>query len=99
MIENSIQAAERGSQIVSEVSDTLKKTLDLVVHSYETIGTVAQAVQGEAASISQVTDGISQISEVVQMNSASSEEAAAVSTELFEQVKKLKAETSKFRLR
>lgn len=99
LIENSMQAAERGSQIVSEVSETLERTLKLVMQSNETIGTVAQAVQGEAESISQVTDGISQISEVVQMNSASSEEAAAVSTELFEQVKRLKAQTSKFNLK
>ncbi len=99
LIENSVQAAERGSQIVGEVSETLKRTLDLVVRSNSTIGTIAKAVQGEASSISQVTEGISQISEVVQTNSASSQESAAVSSELYEQVKILRNQTSKFKLK
>ena len=99
MIENSVQAAERGSRIVGEVSETLTKTLDLVVRSNSTIGTIAEAIRGEAASISQVTEGISQISEVVQTNSASSQESAAVSSELFDQVRLLREQTSKFKLK
>lgn len=99
LIENSIQATERGGQIVGEVSETLKKTLDLVVKSNETIGMIADAVRGEANSISQVTEGISQISTVVQSNSASSEESAAVSAELFDQVHLLEEQTKKFKLK
>lgn len=99
LIENSVQAAERGSRIVAEVSETLTKTLDLVVKSNSTIGTIAEAVRGEAVSIAQVTEGISQISDVVQTNSASSEESAAVSSELFNQVRLLQNQTNKFKLR
>ena len=99
LIENSVQAAERGSRIVGEVSETLTKTLDLVVRSNSTIGTIAEAIRGEAASISQVTEGISQMSEVVQTNSASSQESAAVSSELFDQVRLLREQTSKFKLK
>lgn len=99
LIENSVQAAERGSRIVGEVSETLTRTLDLVVRSNSTIGTIAEAIRGEAASISQVTEGISQISEVVQTNSASSQESAAVSTELFDQVRLLREQTEKFKLK
>lgn len=99
LIENSVEAAEKGSRIVGEVSETLTKTLELVVRSNSTIGTIAEAIRGEAASISQVTDGISQISQVVQTNSASSQESAAVSTELFDQVRLLREQTSKFKLK
>lgn len=99
LIENSVQAVERGSRIVGEVSQTLNKTLELVMQSGETIGDIAKAVEREADSISQVTDGISQISSVVQTNSASSEESAAVSNELFEQVRFLQEQTKKFRLK
>ncbi len=99
LIENSVQAAERGSQIVDEVSGTLTKTLDLVMQSNNMIGTIAEAVRGEAVSIAQVTEGISQISDVVQTNSASSEESAAVSSELFNQVRLLQNQTNKFKLR
>ena len=58
-----------------------------------------RAVEREATSIAQVTDGISQISSVVQTNSASSEESAAVSNELFDQVKILQEQTRRFRLK
>ena len=99
LIENSVQATTRGRQIVGEVSQTLKKTLELVTSSNEGIGNIAQAVQGEAMAIAQVTEGIGQISAVVQTNSASSEESAAVSTELFDQVRLLQDQTNRFRLK
>lgn len=99
LIDNSVKATEQGSHIVGQVSDSLKKTLELVMQSNSTIGTIAEAVQGEAASIAQVTEGIGQISAVVQTNSASSEESAAVSSELFEEVHKLEDETRKFKLK
>lgn len=79
LIGNSVQVTEKGSQIVDEVSQTLQKTLNLVVESNSAIGSIAEVIQGEAESIKQVTDGIGQISEVVQTNSASSEESAALS--------------------
>jgi len=49
--------------------------------------------------IAQVTEGIGQISSVVQTNSASSEESAAVSAELFEQVHLLQDQTRRFHLK
>ena len=99
LIGNSVQASERGSGIVGEVSVTLKKTLELVERSNASIGEIAEAVQGEASSIAQVTEGIGQISMVVQTNSASSEESAAVSTELFDQVRVLQEQTRRFKLK
>lgn len=99
LIENSIQAVDRGSKIVGEVSDTLNKTIELVMRSGDAIGDIARAVEKEAESISQVTDGIGQISSVVQSNSASSEESAAVSNELFEQVRLLQKQTERFRIK
>lgn len=99
LIENSIQTTARGTEIVGKVSLSLKKTLDLVEQSNEAIHTIADAIQGEANSISQVTEGIGQISTVVQSNSASSQESAAVSAELFQQVHMLEAQTEKFKLK
>lgn len=99
LIENSVKATERGNQIVGEVSETLKKTLELVTQSSDAIGTIAKAIHEEALSIAQVNEGVSQISSVVQMNSASSQESAAVSSELFEQVNALEMQTSKFKLK
>ena len=99
LIENSVQATEQGSRIVGEVSASLQKALELVMQSNTAISEIAQAVEHEAESIAQVSEGIGQISSVVQTNSASSEESAAVSSELFDQVHALEAETKKFRLK
>ena len=99
LIDNCVQAAERGSHIVGEVSSSLQETLSLVSQSNHDIGVIADAVRGEAEAIQQVTEGIGQISAVVQTNSASSEESAAVSAELFAQSNRLKAETGRFHLK
>ncbi len=99
LIENSVQATHRGSRIVGEVSDSLKKALELVMQSNTAISGITDAIAQEAESLSQVSEGIGQISSVVQTNSASSEESAAVSTELFDQVHVLEDQTKRFRLK
>ena len=99
LIENSVQAAGRGSRIVDEVSESLKRTLSLVTESNSAVEEFADAVQIEATAISQVSEALGQISNVVQTNTANSEESAAVSAELNEQVNRLKTQTSRFRLK
>lgn len=99
LIENSVRATAKGSTIVNEVSETLQKTLTLVNQSNSAIDDITDAVQEEAEAVSQVAEGIGQIANVVQTNTANSEESAAVSTELFEQVSRMKNQTSNFRLK
>ena len=99
LIENSVQAAGRGSRIVDEVSESLKRTLTLVTESNSAVEEFADAVQIEATAISQVSEALGQISNVVQTNTANSEESAAVSAELYEQVNRLKTQTSRFKLK
>lgn len=99
LIDNCVSAASRGSGIVDEVSAALRETMELVSRSNEDIGVIADAVREESEAIAQVTEGIGQISAVVQTNSASSEESAAVSAELFAQANNLKEQTSRFKLK
>lgn len=99
LIENSVRAAERGNQIVQEVSGSLQKTHDLVNQSNSAIEEIAGVVQIEASAVSQAAEGLKQISDVVQTNSANSEESATVSTELFEQVNLLQDQTRNFQLK
>ena len=99
LIENSVRATAKGSTIVNGVSETLQKTLTLVQQSNSAIDEIADAVQEEAEAVSQVAEGLGQIASVVQSNTANSEESAAVSAELFEQVSRMKNETSNFRLK
>ena len=99
LIENSVRATDRGSQIVTGVSESLKQVQELVLQSDEAISSITEAINQEADALSQVSVGIGQISSVVQMNSASSQESAAVSTELSEQVSVLEEKTGRFQLK
>lgn len=99
LIDNCVNAANRGIKIVSDVSETLNNTLELVTRSNSDIGVVTEAVRGEADYVMQVTEGIGQVSAVTQTNSASSEEAAAVSAELFAQSRNLQEQIGKFTLK
>lgn len=99
LIESCISAASRGNDIVNGVSETLGKTMDLVTRSNDNINMIADAVRDEAEAITQINQGIGQIAAVTQTNSASSEEAAAVSAELFAQARLLQEQTKKFTLR
>lgn len=99
MIETSIQAVEHGNGIVTDVSHALKTTLDLAAQSTHEINSIAEATHGESATIAQVADNIHQISSVVHTNSATSEESAAVSQQLFTQVQLLQNQVSQFQLK
>ena len=99
LIENSMEAVQRGGSIVEEVSATMQKTLSLAAQSAGEIDSIAKVVRDEAEAISQVTQGIEQISAVVQTNSATSEEAAAVSEELFSQTQILRDQTKVFKIK
>lgn len=99
LIENSVQITERGGRILEEVSVALGETMELVLQSNKKINVITKAIENDAESIVQVTEGIGQISMVVQNNSASSENFAAVSSELFMQAKTMNEQTQKFRLK
>ncbi|MBD5383848.1 MAG: hypothetical protein HDR72_02465 [Ruminococcaceae bacterium] len=99
LIERCIDAAGRGSEIVNGVSETLGKTMELVTRSNDNINMIADAVRDEAEAITQINQGIGQIAAVTQSNTASSEEAAAVSAELFTQARLLQEQTDRFKLR
>ena len=60
---------------------------------------ISRASQEQAESIAQVTLGIEQISDVVQTNSATSEESAAASQELSGQAKLLKGIVNRFEIK
>lgn len=73
--------------------------MEFVNRSNADIGIIARAVSDETESITQINQGISQIADVTQTNSASSEEAAAVSSELFSQSRLLQDQTNSFKLK
>lgn len=99
LIEHSIEAVERGTQLVDATAQSLVKVVDAVRTTSSKVDIIANAAEQQADAIEQVTVGVDQISSVVQTNSATSEESAAASQELSSQAEMLKRLVAKFILR
>ncbi|MFY9198610.1 MAG: methyl-accepting chemotaxis protein [Acutalibacteraceae bacterium] len=99
LIESSLDAIEKGSNIVSDTAKSLEEVVSGSKKSAEVIQDIADASIEQSQAISQVNIGIGQISDVVQTNSATAEESAAASEELSGQAQMLKDLISKFKLK
>lgn len=99
LIHSSIQAVERGTKIAGETAEYLLHAVTSTEETAKIINLISQASKQQAASISEITVGIDQISNVVQTNSATSEESAAASEELSGQSQILNQLVSAFHLK
>ncbi|WMJ78635.1 MULTISPECIES: methyl-accepting chemotaxis protein [unclassified Sedimentibacter] len=99
LIANSLKAVEDGSK----VSKQTEMSLDMAVEKSEAalymIEEISRASVDQASAISQVLEGVEQISSIIQTNSATAEESAAASQELSEQSQKLKKLVESIKLR
>lgn len=99
LIENSLKVVENGKQIADDTAKSLLDAVNDVNEMTGIIGQIAEASSDQAYSISQVTIGMDQISDVVQTNSATAEESAAASEEMSSQSQLMKALVGKFKLK
>ena len=99
LIEDSIVAVTKGSQVVNNVTDSLNQTHHHAGNVTSQMSVVVEAVEKQTVALSQLTEGMNQISAVVQTNSATSEECAAASEELSSQASLLKNLMSSFKLK
>ncbi len=99
LIESSMRAVTEGSDVVNKVTEALDRTGQLAGNVTAKMSVVVEAIEKQAVSITQVSDGIDQIASVVQTNSATSEECAAASEELSSQASLLKKLIGAFRLK
>lgn len=99
LIENSLQAVEKGSTLAASTSQSLNRIVETTAHSSQLVQQIATASNQQAEAINQVTQGMDQISSVVQNNSATSEESAAASEELSGQAQLLKTLVDRFQLK
>ena len=90
---------ENGTQIADETAQSLLQAVDDVNEMAGIIEQISEASSNQAASISQITMGIDQISSVVQTNSATAEESAAASEELSSQSQLMKSLVGRFKLK
>ncbi len=99
LIEKALAAVENGTMIVSETAKSLDDVVTGAYKSAKVIQEIADASNEQAQHIGQVNIGVEQISSVVQNNSATAEESAAASEELYGQSQMLKALIEKFNLK
>lgn len=99
MIEDSIKNVGFGTTIAKQTSEALNNIVDDVTKVAKLIDNIAIASNEQAIGVEQINQGIIMVSDVVQKNTATSEESAAASQELSSQAELLKEQVTHFKLR
>lgn len=99
LIEGSINKVEGGTKIANETAKALEEIVVNVEKASSLVSDIAVASNEQAIGVEQINQGITQIADVVQTTSATSEETASASEELSGQAEMLKEQVSRFRLR
>lgn len=95
----SIKSVTNGKRIAKETASVLSKTVKQVETTVSHIDEIAKSCETQYEQVKQINDGAEQISSVVQMNSATSEESAAISQELSGQAETLKNTIENFKIK
>ena len=98
LIEDSIRKVEVGTKIANDTAEALEEITSVVGKSEAIVSNIAEASNYQATAIAQIDQAIDQVSQVVQTNSATSEECAAASVELSNQAGRVREMLSVFRL-
>lgn len=98
LIENSINAINKGTALASEAGKSLSGIVSKTNETNELIAEIAEASSHQAVSVNQIKSGIEQISSVVQQNAATAEASAANSEELSGQSQILNDLVNKFEI-
>jgi methyl-accepting chemotaxis protein len=98
LIEGSIQKVGDGNEIALETGKSLDMIVEDISRTDDLIDSIANASNEQASGLAQINEGVVQVSNVVQANSATSEQSAAASEELSSQAQLLKELTGSFKL-
>lgn len=98
MIEDSIAKVAVGSKLADETAKALEDISKAVKESEVIIKNIAEASNYQATAVAQIDQAIGQVSQVVQTNSATSEECAAASEELSNQAVRMRDLLSIYKL-
>jgi len=99
LIEESLAAVEEGYGIANKTAEALEECAGITAEAVELIDKIATASNDQSIAISQVGQGVEQISDIVQTNAATAEEGAAISEALLNQSNNLKKLISSFRFK
>lgn len=98
LIESSVRAVEKGMVIADETAKQLENVVAGSKVITEEVTKVATALEAQEESFSQINAGVDHINDVVQTNSATSEECAAASQEMSNQAGTLESLIRKFKV-
>lgn len=98
MIEGSIMKVEAGTKLATRTAEALEKIVTGVAEAASLVNQIDVASSEQAIGLAQINQAVTQVSEVVQANSAVSEQSAAASKELAGQAEMMRESVSKFKL-
>lgn len=99
LISVSLSEIERGNELVNEVVASLNSAVERTVIANEMIQKSAETAEVQMHSVNQIRDGVSEMSQTIQDNSAMAEETSATSEELAAQAVTLNQLVQKFELK
>lgn len=98
LIEECARASENGVRIVNETADTLNRIVEGIRQSGEIVSRISEVSENQAVSLSEASNGVGGIAELMQTNMSLSEESAGAAQELLRQSELLKDYIQQFRL-
>ncbi|MBN2508823.1 MAG: hypothetical protein JXB03_01055, partial [Spirochaetales bacterium] len=98
MVDQTIASITRGNSSADQTANQLKEIVDGSNKVATLLAEIASASDEQASGIGQITQGLDQIDQVTQANTASAEESASAAEELASQATQLKGMIQQFRL-
>lgn len=98
LIQEASAAVSQGQELASQTAEVLVTVSDKAKMVAKAIGQVESSSSKQAIAIEQITQGLTQVSSVVQTTAATAEESSASSEELAAQAQTLQQEVGKFKL-
>lgn len=97
LIETSVKAVEKGMVIAGQTAAQLEEVAENSKLITTEVTNIAETLETQTTEIKQINEGIEQINDVVQTNSATSEECAAASQEMSSEAESLREMIRKFK--
>ena len=98
LIETSVKAVEKGTVIAGQTAAQLEEVAENSKLITTEVTNIAETLETQTTEIKQINEGIEQINDVVQTNSATSEECAAASQEMSSEAESLREMIRKFKV-
>lgn len=99
LIEDSMRLVEQGTSLSADTTQALAAGVAGSQKSTQLVERIAKSAAQQVNTLYQLTQGMEQISNVVQTNSATAEKSASSAEELLGQAQELKVSVQRFRLR